>query len=361
MAAQRLLLGTRKGLLQFERNGQGWKLVRESFPGAPVPYALHDRRTDTLWASLDYGHWGSKLHRSRDGGETWEEIAAPVYPEGSEARPGVPASLRYIWTIAAGGDDQPERLYLGTEPGGLFRSDDGGDTFAIVDPLWNHPSRLQHWMGGGRDEAGIHSVLVDPRDSKHVMIAVSCAGVFETTDDGANWEVRSNGMRAEFLPDPDTAYGQDPHLIVMAPTNPDVLWQQNHCGIYRTVDGAASWQHISRPGETADFGFAIAASPKSHDTAWVVPAQSDEVRAAVGRGLVVCRTENGGTTWDTLTRGLPSEGCFDLVYRHGLDISGETLAFASTTGNFYISSDGGEAWECLSNNLPPVYSVRFAD
>ncbi|MBS1911450.1 MAG: glycosyl hydrolase [Bacteroidetes bacterium] len=355
-----LLAGTRKGLLLFERNGNGWHATAQWFGGQPVSYSMHDPRTNTLWACLDHGHWGQKLHRSRDWGTTWEEVKAPAYPEGAEIKAGTPATLRYIWSIGAGGTDRPNTVFLGTEPGGLFRSDDGGDSFTLVDSLWNHPSRQESWFGGGRDYAGIHSIITDPRDSNRQLIGISCAGVFETTDDGATWAPINKGLRADYLPNPDVEVGHDPHLLAMAPNNPDVLWQQNHCGIFRSTDGGRQWEQVSTEGNDAHFGFAIAVDERNPDRAWVVPAQSDGARMAIGGALRVCRTDDGGRTWTTFTNGLPQQTCFDVVYRHALDVSGDTLAFASTTGNMFISEDGGNSWHEQANYLPPVYSLRFA-
>jgi photosystem II stability/assembly factor-like uncharacterized protein len=321
---------------------------------------MRDHRTGTLWASIDHGHWGQKLHRSDDNGETWEEVTAPKYPEGAEVKDGVPAAVRYLWVLAPGGDDEPERFYIGTEPGGLFRSDDGGRSFSLVEGLWNHPSRRGQWFGGGRDEAGIHSVWVDPRDSRRVLTAISCAGIFETTDGGATWNPRNKGLRADFLPNPDSEVGQDAHVMAVCASHPDVLWQQNHCGIFRSADGGASWDDISQKGGPAYFGFAIAADERDPDTAWVVPADSDERRMAIDGALCVCRTEDGGKSWTTLRNGLPQENCYDVAFRHALDVTGDRLAFGTTTGNVFVSDDRGESWQCIGNYFPPVYSVRFA-
>jgi photosystem II stability/assembly factor-like uncharacterized protein len=356
-----LILGTRKGLLIFERRGGSWRHARTAHLGVPVPYAFYDSRTGLLWASLDHGHWGTKLSRSADLGSTWTEVAAPKYPADAEVKDGVPATLRYVWVMAGGGADHPSRLYLGTDPGGLFRSDDGGETFELVAGLWNHPSRKTQWFGGGRDQPGIHSVLVDPRSSERVMVAISCAGVFATEDGGRSWTPRNRGQVATFLPDPQSEVGQDPHIVVRAPSAPEVLWMQNHCGIFRSTNNAESWTMVSQEGGPAHFGFAIAVDEKRPDTAWVVPARSDEQRVPVGGALCVCRTEDGGRSWTALRRGLPQEACFDLVYRHALDLRGSTLAFGSTNGNLYASEDGGESWQTLSAHLPLVYSVRFAD
>lgn len=355
-----LILGTHKGLVIFRRNGKSWRVTQEAFPGIPVSHATVDPRSGTLWACLDHGHWGCKLHRSRDGGASWEEIEMPRFPPGAEIRDGQPASITYIWLVAPGGQDQPERLYMGTEPGGLFVSDDGGDSFSLLESLWNHPTRKETWFGGGRDQAGICAVFVDPRDSNRVLVDVSVGGVFETTDGGHTWQPRNKGLRADFLPDPHAEVGHDPHFLVAAPSDPDVLWQQNHCGVFRSADGAQTWQDISQPGGPVHFGFAIAADPHDASTAWVVPATSDELRIPVDRALCVCRTEDGGQSWQDFRAGLPQEHCYDLVFRHALDISGERLAFGTTTGNLFLSDDRGENWTCIHHHLPMVYSVRFA-
>ena len=365
-SSKTLILGTRKGLFVLKSGKAGWRVARYAHSASPVPYAFVDSRTDTLWASLDHGHWGCKLHRSTDLGETWEEIEAPKYPKNARTKPWTtgkpqPATMRYLWVIQAGGADEPGRLYLGTEPGGLFVSDDGGSTFKLNRGLWNHPTRYEKWFGGGRDMAGIHSIFVDPRDSKRVLVGVSCAGVFETLDGGKTWNPRNRGMSADFLPDPKAEVGQDPHYFEACASDPDALWQQNHCGIYRSKDGAASWKLVSKAGDTAHFGFAVAADEKDPDTAWVVPAVSDTHRIAVNGKLCVCGTTDGGKTWRVYRKGLPQKDAYDITFRHALDASHGTLAFGTTTGNVYWSGNRGRAWESLGSNFPPVYSVRFVD
>jgi len=216
-------------------------------------------------------------------------------------------------------------------------------------------------MGGGRDQPGIHSIVIDPRDEDHIHIAISCAGVFETIDAGGSWEVRNSGLRADFLPDPTSNIGHDPHILVAAPTNPDVLWQQNHCGIFRSTDAAKSWQDVSQAQGPARFGFAIAVADDNPDQAWVAPANSDVTRTAIHGSLCICRTDDGGKTWKELRKGLPQQHCFDIVYRHALACSGNTVAFGSTTGNLFFSPDRGESWQVINNYLPMIYSVQFAD
>ena len=352
----RMFLGTRKGLVVYTQTPGGWRLESVHHVGNPVSYAVEDPRNGTWWAALDHGHWGQKLQRSRDQGQSWEEVKAPAYPEDAERGDGKPATLEYIWLIAPGPASQPGRLYLGTNPGGLFVSDDGGDTFTLCRGLWDHPSRTQ-WTGGGKDTPGIHSLVIHPAGPDHLMVGVSCGGVFESRDGGLSWAPKTKGLLATFLPDPEAEIGHDPHLIVACPTRPEVLWQQNHCGVFRSVNGGERWAEVS--AGPPRFGFAVAVDEVNPDRAWLVPAVSDERRNAASGGLSVSTTADGGVTWRELRDGLPQEGCFDLVYRHSLDKRGPTLAFASTTGNLYVSEDFGERWALLSHTLAPVYSLRF--
>lgn len=356
-----LLLGTRKGLIAYRFKNGKWSAENLSFEGVPVSIAYADERIGTWWACLDNGHWGVKLHRSPDRGKTWEEVPAPAYPEGAEVKDGVPATTRYIWAMANGGKKNPSRLWIGTDPGGLFMSEDGGNSFQLVESLWNHPTRKEGWFGGGRDLPGIHSILVDPRNEDRVHIGISCAGVFETIDAGKTWNIRNKGMRADFLPEPNAETGYDPHIVVAAPTDPDILWQQNHCGIFRSTDAAMNWTEIDQKGGPAYFGFAIAVADDNADQAWVAPANSDVTRTAIKGSLCICRTDDGGKTWKEQRKGLPQENCFDIVYRHCLASSGDAVAFGTTTGNLFYSPDRGENWQVVNNYLPMVYSVQFVD
>lgn len=322
------------------------------------------------YAGLYHGHFGSKLHRSADEGGKWEECTTPSFPEPSKdsppdinpfSRQQVPWKLIMIWALENAGPDHPGHLWCGSIPGGLFRSSDGGDSWELVRSLWDHPLRRE-WFGGGADFPGIHSVCVDPRDSRRVTVGVSCGGVWVTEDGGESWNCRADGMWAAYMPperknDPQI---QDPHRIVQCRSNPDVMWAQHHNGVFRTVDGATSWYEIENvPPST--FGFAVAAHPTDPETAWFVPGVSDEHRIPVDAKVVVARTRDGGRSFDVLNNGLPQQHAYDLTFRHALDIddSGDRLAFGSTTGSLWITEDGGDNWMNVSTNLPPVYCVRF--
>lgn len=354
-----VLLGTRKGLIRLRNKKGKWESDLHAFSGIALSYAFQNPHDGVLWAALDTDHWGAKLHRSKDRGETWEDVEMPIYPEGSEIKPGEAATLKYVWQIATGHENDPKRLYLGTEPGGLFQSDDAGKSFTLVESLWNHPSRMEHWFGGGRDHPGLHSIVVDPRDKSRILVGISVAGVFESTDGGANWQPRNQGLTADYLPNPEVEVGHDPHCLVISPSNPDVLWQQNHVGIFRSVDGAQNWTNISQKDGPAKFGFPIAVDEQDADTAWVLPAVSDEERIAIDGAMCVGRTEDGGKTWSIFRQGLPQAGSYDVAFRHALDLRGDRLMFGTTTGNLFVSEDRGESWECVSNFLPPIYSLRF--
>ena len=364
MPKNRIVLGTRKGLLVLDRNGRSWQVTHSQHHGVPFSHVMVDPRTGTIWACADHGHWGQKLYRSDDGGENLTEVAAPQYPEGStifnvwQGGTESPATVTYIWTIVPGGQDQPGTLYIGTEPGGLFRSDDDGQSWVLVEGLWDHESRPKNWMGGGRDQAGACSIVVDPRNSNHLIVGISVGGVYESFDGGETWHGRNKGLRAEYLPDPLAEYGHDPHCIVAAPSSPDVLWQQNHCGVYRSLNSGQEWEDVSE--KPIYFGFPIVVDENDPDTAWVVPAISDEIRMAVDGALFVGRTEDGGQTWQHLRNGLPQENCYDIVFRHALDLDGNQLIFGSTCGNLFYSDNRGDSWENIGHYFPPIYSARFA-
>jgi photosystem II stability/assembly factor-like uncharacterized protein len=359
------LIATRKGLFELVRGSAGWTVERTSFLGDPVTLTLYDRRDGTLYAALNLGHFGVKLQRRDRDAQDWTEIAAPTYPTQPEDSQGdVEWKLRLIWALAAGGTDEPGVIWAGTAPGGLFRSNDRGDSWELVRSLWDRPERRE-WFGGGYDYPGIHSICVDPKDSRHIVIAVSCGGAWTTRDGGASWEVTAAGMRAAYMP-PEKAevpHIQDAHQIAQCAAVPEVLWCQHHNGIWRSDDGAKLWKQIGtdRSNLASDFGFAVAAHPQDANTAWFVPAVADQKRIPVDAALAVTRTRDGGKSFETLRRGLPQQGCYDLIYRHGLAVTddGQTLMMGSTTGGLWVSENGGDDWQEISTTLPPIYAVRF--
>ncbi|MDQ8184775.1 hypothetical protein [Pelagicoccus sp. SDUM812002] len=369
--SNKLLVSTRKGLFTLGQSApHQWNIQSSAFLGDSVTLAIVDPRSGHSYAALNHGHFGVKLHRKTNVKPDWHEISTPTYPDFPDEREPdrcpmrgieIPWKLELIWALVPGGADQPGRLWCGTLPGGLFRSDDHGDNWTLVQSLWDVPERAK-WMGGGYDYPGIHSICVDPRNSSHITVAISCGGVWETTDDGASWSLIGQGLRNDYLP-PDQAFdpvAQDPHIMVQCPSSPDHLWIQHHNGIFKSVDGGKSFAEIQEAGPSV-FGFAAAVHPQNPDTAWFVPAIKDEQRIPVNGKLVVTRTRDGGESFEALSEGLPQTHAYDLVYRHALaiDESGHQLAMGSTTGNLWTTKNHGDIWTIASSTLPPIHSVSY--
>jgi photosystem II stability/assembly factor-like uncharacterized protein len=369
-----LLVGTRKGLFVIENK----QITSHHFHGEPVSQVLINPHDQSWLVALNLGHFGVKLHKSVDEGKTWSALAAPAFPAKPVAGDAdfavykddpIPWNVELIWSLAAGGANEPNTLWTGCMPAGLFKSTDGGQSWALNMPLWRDPRR-QLWMGGGNDFPGIHSIVVDPRQddehNQHLTLGISCGGVWQTFDGGNTWTLTAKGMKSDYTP-PEMEEDenlQDPHCVVGCASQPDVLWAQHHCGIYRSADGGNFWQQITTPISSdfpSVFGFAVAADPANPLRAWFVPAIKDEKRYPVGGKLVVTRTDDGGKTFQSFSKGLPQTHAYDLIYRHGLAVApnGQDLAMASTTGSLWTSNDAGESWETVSANLPPVAVVKF--
>jgi len=364
----RMWVATRKGLFTLARSAGRWDIVGSAFLGDPVSMVLHDPRDNSVYAAVGHSHFGAKLHRSADGVD-WNEWITPAYPQPPEGTRDVcpsrgieiPWRVELIWSLETAGRDQPGVLWCGTLPGGLFRFDPSASHWQLVRSLWDQPARRK-WFGGGYDYPGIHSICVNPTDTDHITVGVSCGGVWVTRDGGGTWSCKADGMFADYMPpqsarDPEI---QDPHRLVQCPNAPDHIWAQHHNGVFRSTDASDSWQaiHTVKP---STFGFAAAVHPHDPRTCWLVPALADERRVPVDGQVVVARTRDGGESFQVLRPGLPSQHAYDIVYRHALDVdhTGDTLAMGSTTGSLWVSRDQGDNWRTVTNHLPPIYCVRF--
>ncbi|XHS78415.1 WD40/YVTN/BNR-like repeat-containing protein [Burkholderiaceae bacterium UC74_6] len=353
-------VATRKGLFELQRKagGSGWEIANISFLAEPVSMVLPPDASGHMLAALNLGHFGVKIHASKDFGKSWTEVATPTFPEQPEGAEGPAWKLVNVWSLER---DARGAIWCGTNPGGLFKSTDGGVSWQLNENLWFRKERTG-WFGGGYETPGIHSICPHPKNPDELLLGISCGGAWRTTDGGADWQLRAAGMRADFMP-PEQAgeqNTQDPHLVVRCPAQPDQLWTQHHCGIWRSTDNGASW-HECKGTDFTTFGFAVAVHPKDGNTAWFAPAVKDEKRVPVNGALCVTRTRDGGKTFEQLRSGLPQHHAYDLVYRHGLvvDDSGQHLLMGSTTGSLWASSDAGDHWQLVNANLPPIYALKF--
>lgn len=356
MTTDRAWAATRKGLFELRRRGGAWQVQRLSFVADPVTMLLPPDAAGRMLAGLNLGHFGAKLQASDDAGRSWREVAAPSFPPQPEGAEGPAWTLEQVFALERAGD----AIWCGSIPGGLFVSRDRGESWQLIEPLWRDPRREQ-WMGGGNPNPALHSICPHPARPDELLIGVSCGGAWRTTDGGKTWALRAKGMRADFMPPElaDDENSQDPHLIARCRDQPDVLWCQHHCGIFRSTDNGATWVELQ--AQPSSFGFAVAAHPHDGDTAWFAPAVKDERRIPVDAALCVTRTRDGGRTFEALRAGLPQQHCYDLIYRHGLavDDSGEQLLMGSTSGGLWTSADAGDSWQALPARLPPIYAVRF--
>jgi photosystem II stability/assembly factor-like uncharacterized protein len=355
-----LLVGTMKGafLVRGDKQRRTWEVGGPYFPGSAVYATAYDNRAGRhrIWAGPNSMHYGGMLHSTDDFGQTWTnpEEANVKFPDGTDA------ALKQIWQIVPGRASEPETLYCGVEPAALFISRDAGETWSLVDGLWNHPQR-PHWQPGGGGLC-MHTILLDPERPKQIRIAVSTAGMYVTEDGGASWRPSNKGVRAEFLPDKYPEFGQCVHKVAQSRQKPERMFLQNHWGLYRSDDRGESWTDVAN-GVPSDFGFPMAIHPRDPDSAWIVPLESDMFRCTPEGKLRVYRTRNAGGAWQPLSNGLPQEGAFETVLRDGLTtdtLDPAGIYFGTRSGKLFASADEGEQWSMIADGLPPVISVKAA-
>jgi photosystem II stability/assembly factor-like uncharacterized protein len=366
--AATLLVATRKGLWQLKSDAarRAWRISGPQFLGHVIHHCVVDSRNGkSMLAAARTGHLGPTIFRSTDRGRSWQEAKQPpAFREGSGR------VVDHTFWLVPGHASEPDVWYAGTSPQGLFRSADGGATWQGVDGLNEHPSR-KAWCGGDQagtpDGAKLHSVLIDPRSPRHMYIGMSSGGVFESTDGGADWRPLNRGVRADFLPDPDPEYGHDPHCVRLHPAQPDRLYQQNHCGIYRLDRPAERWQDIgaTMPKSVGAIGFPMVVHPRDPETIWVFPMDGSQVwpRVCPGGKAAVYRSVNAGKTWQRQARGLPASQAWLTVKRQAMSADeGDPVGvyFGTTSGEVWGSRDEGRTWKRLAAHLPEIYSVETA-
>ena len=366
----KLLIGTRKGavVLTGNRARRSWKVSAPMFLGHIVHHLVLDPRDRrTMLAAARTGHLGPTVFRSTNGGRRWKEAEKP--PAFRKAGPGrKPLKVDHVFWLTPGHPSEPDVWYAGSSPQGLFRSEDGGRTWAGVKGFNEHPKRFD-WVGGDQDGTPdgpkMHSIQIDPRDADHMYIGMSSGGVFESRDKGKDWAPLNKGCAADFIPSPDPEYGHDPHNLQLHPTNPDRLYQQNHCGIYRMDRAEGKWTRIGErmPRKVGDIGFPIVLDPRDPDRVWVFPMDGTSVwpRTSPGGRPAVYATRNAGRTWKRLDSGLPAANAWFTAKRQAMardDRDKLGLYFGTTSGEIWGSRDEGESWKCLARHLPEIYSVE---
>ena len=363
-----LLIGTRKGLwtLASDVARRTWKLSGPQFLGNIVHHAVQDPRDgNTLLVAARTGHLGPTVFRSTDRGKTWKEAARPP-----AFKPGGTRSVDHTFWLTPGHASEPGVWYAGTSPQGLFRSTDGGATWSGVDGFNEHPRR-KDWCGGDKDGTPdgpkLHSIVVDPRDAKHLYIGMSGGGIFESTSAGADWHPLNAGVRADFMPDPYPEYGHDPHCMRMHPLAPDRLYHQNHCGIYRLDRPATRWTEIgvTMPKSVGSIGLPMVLHPRDPDTLWVFPMDGTSVwpRVSPGGKPAAYRSVNGGKSWQRQASGFPTAQAWWTVKRQAMtadDAATVGVYFGTTSGEVWGSRDEGRTWKCLARHLPEIYAVESA-
>ena len=347
-----LLVGTPKGafVLDGDPGRKAWSVSTPQCGGWPVHDISVDPATGSWYAGAGSPWYGPAVWRSDDRGATWSHSS-----EGLTYGDDGP-KVKTVWNVTAGIDGT---IYAGVEPAGLFRSADGGRSWSHVEALTNHPSRPD-WMPGAGGLI-LHTIVPHPTDAARLWVGISSVGVFETRDGGATWETRNKGVRADFHPDKYPDYGQCVHKLVLAPGDGEHLYQQNHCGVYRTSDGGLQWEEITA-GLPGQFGFVMGVHPRDAQTAWTIPLTEPEVgRMMHGAAAAVWRTNDGGATWVRSGEGLPQEDAYIGVLREAMAVDRLDPAgvyFGTSTGQVYGSADEGRTWSRLADNLPPVWSVE---
>ncbi len=350
-------IGTQKGLfLATSRDDRaGWEISPPHFPMTEIYAVGIDRRPDgiRLLASASSSHFGPTVAVSDDLGGTWTEpdVSPVSFPDAT----GV--ALERIWQFAAS-PTTPEVVYAGAQPSALFKSSDGGRSFALVPGLWDHPHRPQ-W-GAGFGGQAIHTILPHPDDPERLLVAMSTGGVYRSADGGTSWEPANKGIKAYFFPDPWPEFGQCVHKVARDAGDPEHLYAQNHHGVYRSVNGGDSWESIA-DGLPTDFGFTMVTHPANPGTLYTFPVEADSRRYPPDFRCRVYRSTDAGSSWEPLSNGLPQDDFYPVVLRDAMCTDDSPVAgvyFGTRSGQVFASADEGDTWSLVAEHLPDVLCVR---
>jgi len=366
MAQVRVLVGTQKGafILTSDAERREWKVDGPHFGGWEVMHVQGSPADpDRIYASQWTDWHGQVVQRSDDGGRSWETVGNEFPYDGI---PGThqwydgtphPWEFKRVWHLAPSAED-PDTVFAGVEDAALFKSTDGGRTWAELSGLRTH-STGRTWAPGAGGMC-LHTILMDPTDPKRMYVAISAAGAFRSEDGGENWEVATSGLSSDFLPEPEAPVGHCIHKLAMHPSRPGTLFMQKHWDVCRSDDAGRNWTEVSG-NLPSDFGFPIAVHAHEPDTIYVVPILSDSEHYPPEGRLRVYRSRTGGNDWEALTDGLPQQDCYVNVLRDAMAVDGLEscgIYVGTTGGQLYASSDAGDHWTTITGSLPRINSVE---
>jgi photosystem II stability/assembly factor-like uncharacterized protein len=366
MTDVRVLVGTRKGafVLTSEGKRRDWDVTGPLFGGWEVYHvAGSPADPDRIYASQTTSWFGQVVQRSDDGGRSWNPVGNEFRYEGDPGThqwyDGTPHPWEFtrVWHFEPSPTD-PDTVWAGVEDAALFRSHDGGETWRELPGLRGHGSGPSWQPGAGG--MCLHTILLDPAEATRMFVAISAAGVFRTDDGGETWRPANRGLNSEFIPDPDAEVGHCVHRLAQHPARPEVLFMQKHWDVMRSDDSGESWHEVSGDLPT-DFGFAIDVHAHEPDTVYVVPITSDAEHYPPGGALRVYRSRTGGGEWEALTEGLPQRHCYVNVLRDAMAVDALDpcgVYFGTTGGQVYASADAGDTWTPIVRDLPAVLSVE---
>ena len=352
-----LLVGTRKGafVLTSGKNRKEWKVSGPHLKGQEVYHMAYDRRNGHILASIISNHFGPTIARSKNMGSEWKESKTPPkFPKGSGL------SVARLWHITPGGEDEPGLVYAGVEPACLFTSSDAGESWTVNEALLTHRTRKKWTPGGGG--LCLHTILLNPKKPRRMHVAISAVGTLRTDDGGDSWKFQNKNVLADFSPVKYPEFGQCVHKLASNPSNPDVIYHQNHCGVYRSDDAGENWVDI-RNNLPSRFGFPVAADANDPRRAYVAPLEGDFSRIPPAGSFAVWGTDNRGKEWFKLNNGIPSFSYY-TVLRDGMVSDLEEpcgLYFGTTTGQLFASRDQGRNWAKVADGLPPILSVAVSE